>query len=99
MPRRACRDPPSRVARRDNSDMGAIIYLQQMGLRNGNLPCMIRCVFSDLRADIRDAVRGFLRHPAFFCAAVVSLALGIGANTAIFTVANALILRPLPYAD
>jgi predicted permease len=60
---------------------------------------MIRCVFSDLRADIRDAVRGFLRHPAFFCAAVVSLALGIGANTAIFTVANALILRPLPYAD
>ena len=51
-----------------------------------------------LKADLRDAVRGFLRHPGFFLAAVVSLGLGIGANTAIFSVANALILRPLPYA-
>ena len=51
-----------------------------------------------LKADLRDAVRGFLRHPAFFLAAVISLGLGIGANTAIFSVASALILRPLPYA-
>ena len=50
-------------------------------------------------ADVRDAIRGFARQPGFFAAAVVSLALGIGANSAIFSVANALILRPLPYAD
>jgi predicted permease len=52
-----------------------------------------------LRADLRDAWRGFARHPGFVIAAVLSLALGIGANTAIFSVARALILRPLPYAD
>jgi len=51
-----------------------------------------------LKADLRDALRGFRRHPGFFLAAVISLGLGIGANTAIFSVASALILRPLPYA-
>jgi len=52
-----------------------------------------------LSADLRDALRGFVRHPGFVIAAIVSLALGIGANTAIFSVASALLLRPLPYAD
>jgi predicted permease len=52
-----------------------------------------------LRTDIRDALRGFARNPAFVAAAVLSLALGVGANTAIFSVANALLLKPLPYPD
>src|SRR3954468_2534453 len=47
--------------------------------------------------DLRDALRGFARHPGFAAAAVLSLALGVGANTAIFSVASALLLRPLPY--
>jgi predicted permease len=50
-----------------------------------------------LPTDLRDAFRGFARHPAFAAAAVLSLAVGIGANTAIFSVASALLLRPLPY--
>ncbi len=50
-----------------------------------------------LKADVRDALRGFAKHPGFFVAALLSLALGIGANTAIFSVASALILRQLPY--
>jgi predicted permease len=52
-----------------------------------------------LTTDIRDALRGFAKNPAFVAAALVSLALGVGANTAIFSVANALLLKPLPYPE
>ncbi len=54
---------------------------------------------SGLVQDVRQAWRAFARTPAFTAAAILSLAIGVGANTAIFSVASALLLRPLPYRD
>src|SRR6202040_594201 len=47
--------------------------------------------------DVRFAVRGFAKNRGFTLAALLSLTLGIGVNTAVFSVANAVLLRPLPY--
>src|SRR4051812_46290352 len=54
---------------------------------------------SDLRQDVAFAVRSLRRAPAFAAAAIATLAIAIGANTAIYSVVHSLLLAPLPYAQ
>jgi putative ABC transport system permease protein len=52
-----------------------------------------------LKTDAGYGVRQLRRNPGFAVTAILTLAIGIGANTAIFSVVNAVLLRPLPFAD
>jgi predicted permease len=54
---------------------------------------------SELAGDVRHSVQGMVRRPGFALIAILTLALGIGANAAVFSVLQSVLLRPLPYAE
>ena len=69
---------------------GTVVALLEIGPREH---------LNQLRQDVSYAIRGMRRDPGFVIVAILTLALGTGVNTAIFSIVHAVMLKPLPYAD
>lgn len=86
--------PPTEARRRARADFGGVEGIKEeareaLGLR----------LWDELRGDLRYALRTLRRSPGYVAVSLLTLTLGIGATTAIFSATNALLFRPLPFAE
>lgn len=86
--------PPAEAQRRARLVLGSVTQLREAHRDQRGLP-----LFDRLAQDMRFAVRMFAKSPGFTLFAGAALALGIGATTAVFSVADRVLIRPLPYRD
>jgi predicted permease len=86
--------PPAEAERRAREEFGDMIRWKEAGRESRGLRLV-----DELRADLRYAARTLRRSPGFTLAAVASLALGIGANAAIFSLLDVLVMKPLPVRE
>jgi putative ABC transport system permease protein len=86
--------PPAEARRAALLRFGSVNATTEMWREQRRLP-----LIETLTRDVQFAIRGLTKEPGFAAVCAVTLALGIGANTAIFSVVDAVLIRPLPYPD
>lgn len=85
---------PEEARRRAHRDIGGLAQIREAYRDQRGLPML-----QGLWRDVRFSVRSIRRSPSITVAVVLTLAIGIGANTVIFSVVNSVLLQPLPYPD